>query len=630
MIQTMKQKLIFLFFCECFLSSAFAQNSQKVNPTDDFLSPSSIAVNGLLGESISLAENGRLRSLPGWNNGQLIKMFSVEEREKNTTTDWYGEHGGKWLYTVALAANRTNDATLKSLLFKTADYLVSTQEENGYLGSYSPELRITNNESKLHKRSWDTWTLSCMIMGLVEVDRFFPNQRYRTAATKIGELLLKTFGDGSNKITDYGTRYGYSATIALEPVVELYKVTNDKRFLNFAQLIVKEVEEKEGLRTIAAMLNNRDVEVVADGKAYQIIWNLTGLAKLYEITGTPDYLKTVENAWKNIKDFHLTITGGPWGGIGKHKECFNTKGFWDPYGFIETCSTMSWIQLNKQLLHLTGEARYGQEIERSSYNALLGAQFANGIDWSYHTFTNGKKHVANFTDCCPSSGIMALEELSSVVYSRRGKGIALNFFTASNATIKLGDKNTVRISQVTQYPFEGKIKLQLSSSQKSNFPLYIRIPEWANGTEIKIDGRTVTAEIKEGSYYTLNKTWTTDNSIEINFPVRPKLVEQSEFAIVPQGTADIYRVNWFALTRGPLVYATNGLINGEDREKTFHVSSKDAVDIFKPANSINGFPGQVYELTMPEVKPLLFLPFYEAGGRTAGSWRLTWIQNKIN
>ena len=625
-----KRKLLFAFLFACFSGSLYAQTNLAVKASDNFASPSTVAVKGLLGQSIALGEKGRIRVLPSWNNGQLIKMFSVEERTKNTTTDWYGEHGGKWLYTAALAAQRTGDTELKALLFKTADYLVNTQEEDGYLGSYSTELRITNNGSKLHKRSWDTWALSCMIMGLLEVDRYFPNTSYRNAATRIGELLLKTFGEGANNITNYGTRYGYSATIALEPVVELYKVTSDRRYLNFAQLIVKQVEEKEGLKLIASMLNDRDVETVADGKAYQIMWNLTGLAKLYEVTGTPDYLKAIEKAWQNIKDYHLTITGGPWGGIGKHKECFNTKGYWEPYGYIETCSTMSWIQLNKQLLHLTGDARYAQEIERSAYNALLGAQFSNGIDWSYHTFANGKKHPANFNDCCPSSGVMALEELTPLIYSKRKEGISLNLFSESEASIVLNNKNNVRIKQSTQYPLNGTIKLQISCSQKTNFPLYIRIPDWATGAEIKVDGMPVRDAIQPGSYYTLNNAWGPSNVVEISFPIQLKLVEQSEFAIVPQGTTDIYRVKWMALTRGPLVYATNGLINGEDREKNFHLPVKDAGRLFSPVSSIAGTKSHGYELKAPGNKPLVFLPYYEAGERAPGTWRLTWIQNEIN
>src|SRR6187401_825324 len=123
MIQTVIHKFIFLFCVVCFTSTVLAQNSQKINPADNFLSPSSVVINGILGGSISLAENGRLRTLPEWNNGQLIKMFSAEERKKNATTDWYGEHGGKWLYTAALAVQRTNNEALKTQMFKTADYL---------------------------------------------------------------------------------------------------------------------------------------------------------------------------------------------------------------------------------------------------------------------------------------------------------------------------------------------------------------------------------------------------------------------------------------------------------------------------------------------------------------------------
>jgi DUF1680 family protein len=625
-----------VFICAFFLllqGSVFAGNPPggTVQSSDHFLNPSAVAVKGTLGLAINISEHGRLLTLPDWNNGALIKMFSVEARNKNNTTDWYGEHGGKWLYTASLAAKRTNDAALRALLFKTADYLISTQEADGYLGSYSPELRITNKNSKLHKRSWDVWSLSCMTLGLLQLNEQYPDTRYLNAAKKIGELLLKTFGDGSADLTNYGTRYGFSATVALEPVVELYKVTEDQRYLDFAKLIVQEAERKEGLHFISATLNNKDLETVADGKAYQIIWNLVGLSKLYEVTGNADYLKAVENAWQNIQDYHLTITGGPWGGIGKHKECFNTKGFWDPYGFIETCSTMSWIQLNKMMLHLTGEAKYAQEIERSAYNALLGAQFPNGQDWSYHSFTNGRKHVANFNDCCPSSGILALEELSPVVYSKKQNGIACNLYTASEATIELDKSNQIHIAQETEYPFDGKIRLTIKPSKKASFPLFIRIPEWASNVQIKVDGKPVTdQQIGSGMYYTINRSWDKESIVEINFPIDLKIVQKSENAIVPQGTADIYRVDWFALQRGPLVYAANGLINGEDREKVFHLPSKNAADFFKPVVADKNLAGQAYQFQVGGEKPLLFLPFYEAGGREAGTWRLTWIQNKID
>jgi DUF1680 family protein len=624
--------ILFISFLVAAHLPASAGNTPQnpVPASDQFLKPSEVQVGGILGKAISISEQGRLTSLPGWNNGTLVNMFSVASRNANNTTDWYGEHAGKWLYSTALAANRTNSEALKALLFKTADYLVSTQEADGYLGSYSKALRITSTTSKVHKKSWDTWALSYMALGLLQVNEFYPNNNYLNAAKKIGELLLKTFGDGTNNLTDYGTRYGISATIALEPVVELYKITNDKRYLDFAELIVREMENREGLRLVSAGLNNRDMETVADGKAYQIIWSLLGLSKLYEVTGNAGYLKAVQNAWQNILDYHLTITGGPWGGIGKHKECFNSKGFWDPYGFVETCSTMSWIQLNKQLLHLTGEAKYAQEIEKSAYNALLGAQFPNGQDWSYHSFTNGKRHVAHYNDCCPSSGVFAFEELSPLVYTRKQNGIALNLYTASEGTISLDNSNTVNISQKTAYPFDGKIHLTIRPSKKAAFPLFVRIPDWVQNAAISVNGKPVSGEIKSGTYYMLNQDWDKETVIDINFPISLKLVQKPEFATVPQGTNDIYRVNWVALQRGPLVYACSGLINGEDREKNLELSSMDAGHLFKPLPDSGQWSGPAYQLAMEGNKPLVFLPYYEADRRELGGWRLTWLQSSID
>lgn len=86
-----------------------------------------------------------------------------------------------------------------------------------------------------------------MTLGLLKVNEFFPDQKYLGATKKIGEFFLKTFGDGSALVTDYGTRDGISAMVILDPVVELYKITSDERCRNFAELVLKEMEEKEGL-----------------------------------------------------------------------------------------------------------------------------------------------------------------------------------------------------------------------------------------------------------------------------------------------------------------------------------------------------------------------------------------------
>lgn len=613
------------------IEKSWAQgNVVRVPAQNEFPDPSRVAVKGLLGDAISTSRNGRLRELPTWKDGELIRMFSPEIRDQHDKTDWYGEHAGKWLYTTALAVRQTSDKELKDLLLKTADDLVSHQAPDGYLAVYSPAIRITNDRA-VHNRSWDVWNLTLMTLGLLEVHEFFPNDKYLNAAKKIGELFVKTFGEGGNNITNYGTRYGISATIALDAVVELYKVTGDRRYRDLAELIVKRMEERENVKLVRVSLNGGDMEMVGDGKAYQLLWNLTALTKLYEVTGNEDYMKAIRNAWQNIADHHLTIAGGPWGGVGKHLECFNRKNFWNPYGFIETCSTMSWIQLNKELLRLTGEAKFAQELEKAAYNALLGAQSANGRDWCYHSFSNGRRHLAHFNDCCPSSGAMALEELTPLIYSRRDNGIAINLFSASEATLALNNASEVRVIQKTNYPFEGKISLTMLPRKKEKFPLFIRIPDWATGTEVLVNGKAVGTETIQGGYFfKLDREWKPKDEVQISFPLEIKVHKKIERVGTPQGGPDMYNVSWFALSRGPLVYAASGLIGGKDRERALDLSADKLETYFSEIQTPKGFQGPAYQLKTGEGENLLFLPYYEADGRTSGTWRLTWIQNGID
>lgn len=628
LVGKMKYVILILAGCLCLVLGAKGQaTATRVVPKTAYLEPTEIQVNGLLGDVIASSRNGRIKSLPSWKNGELITMFSKEVKSRHDRMDWYGEHAGKWLYAASYAARQSGDKTLEELVIKTADYLVAQQEADGYLGNYGPTVRLTNDDIS-HKRSWDVWNLSYMTLGLLQVNRYYPNTSYLNAAKSIGELFIKMFGDGSRNIVEYGTRRGVSATIIIDPVVELYKVTGDPRYLALAETVVRKFEAEPDHRLITAGLNNVDMEFVGDGKIYQIIWNLAGIVKLYEVTGNADYLKAAENIWRNITEFHLNIAGGPWGGVGKHMECFNRKNYWSPYGLVETCSTMAWIQLNKELLRLTGEARYAQAIERSAYNALLGARFPNGIDWSYHSFTNGSWSVANFNDCCPSSGTLALEELPSMIYSRKGNGISVNLYAESEAVIPSG-KAFIRIRQVTAYPFDGKVVLEVQPARnRQTFPLYLRIPDWAPSATVKVNGEIMdTQTLKADDYFVVDRAWRSSDKVEISFPITLHVEERTEKLHGPQNADDIYNLTWLSVTRGPLVYAVSGLIDGRDRERALELDANDMVGSLVPVAPPKGLNGPVYKFAAPGVQPLLLVPYFEAGGMTKGGWRLTWLQS---
>lgn len=624
-----KSNFLIALILLCFMSpSVFAQKTHYHN---EFLAPSAVSLKGLLGEEISSSEEGRLSVLPGWNGGQLIKMFSEEYRIKNKTNDWYGEHAGKWLYTTALAVERSGNPKLKALLFKTADELISYQDKDGYLGSYSPIQRISAKDYNMHQRSWDVWNLTYMTLGLLEVNKYFPNENYLRVAKNIGELFLNTFGEGKGDITNYGTRYGLSATVILESVVELYNATKDQRYVDFGAYVLKRLNERENLRLFPMMAENKSLELVGDGKIYQNIWNMYAIAKFYELQPSQEILTALEKAWNQIASFHLTPAGGPWGGVGKHLECFNARVYFSPYGMVETCSTMSWIHFNKQMLRLTGEAKYAQEIEKSAYNELIGARFENGIDWNYHSFSNGKRHIANFNDCCPSSGCLALQELSTVAYTVKENGIACNIFSDSEANIQIPGQKTVKVIQKTNYPFEGNIQITMFPQKTAEFPLFVRIPNWANNTTIKINGVPVDqASVKSGSFFKMERKWKSKDVVDIAFPVELKVINRTERIEVPQSKDNIYAVNWVAFTRGPLVYALDGLINGTEREEIIELNSNNPEASFKEIIQSGKNKGVEYQLDIPGIKPMIFMPYYRTGDRKEGSWRITWLQTEID
>jgi DUF1680 family protein len=229
---------------------------------------------------------------------------------------------------------------------------------------------------------------------------------------------------------------------------------------------------------------------------------------------------------------------------------------------------------------------------------------------------------------------MALEELPSVIYSRLPNGVAVNLYTASEANLKLGSGTPVHIVQKTNYPFDGKITLTMSPSKAEAFAVSLRIPEWATSAAatIKVNGKPFeTTNLKPGEYFTLNRTWKANDQVELELPFDLRIEQKTEQVDAPQNAGEIYNASWFSLSRGPLVYAANSLIDGKDRERTLTLSSVTAADNFTSTTSPQGIAGPAYVLKAGGIQqPLVFVPYYEAGGMKQGGWRLTWLQNKID
>ncbi|MDN3921328.1 glycoside hydrolase family 127 protein [Roseateles violae] len=599
-------------------------------------------LDGLLGRALEANRRGRLSSFITGPESPAIAIFDPVRVMQNQEGDWYGEHAGKWLSAAARAFARSQDAELGEKLRRVAGWLIERQDADGYLGNYAPNRRFMipqppkplswNGEPAL--RTWDIWTHSYLMLGFLELHRAMPEPAYLDAARRIGDLCWRTLVERGIDITSLGNHHGMSATVLLDPAAELYLRTGEPRYLELAETILAQADAHPELALLSKALAGTDAAEIATGKAYQLAWNLVGLAKLYKATGRAELRQAIETLWANIREHHLSLGGGPFGGVAnRSREVFNPRGTFEPQAYVETCSTLAWIQLNRELLQISGEARYAEEIERSAYNDLLGALAPNGEDWCYYSFANGKRVHTTYWRCCKSSGAMALEELPPLAYGLGPQGLTVNLYGPSTVRLKLPDAGDVLLEQQTGYPFDGKLTLRLAEieHEEARFTLRLRIPAWAEGASLRLNGEPLDLALPAGDYAAIERSWRRGDELALDLPMRiathRRIHQNVQESRAPDGSPVrqlVLHHAYFALSRGPLVYASP-LIDGFKTEETIRLPDAPEALWLRELPAGAGEEGPTIELALGYRAPLHFQPYYRAGGRDDGAWRLTWL-----
>jgi len=484
-------------------------------------------IEGLLGERMQANLKGRLLHV---DDARLLKGFQQRPGEQA----WIGEHAGKFLDGAASAWLYSEDAALRQKMDGIARGLVAAQLADGYLGTYPDDRRWT---------SWDVWVHKYDLIGLLRYHEITGDAAALAAARRIGDLLAATFGDspGRRDIITAGEHVGMAATSILEPLVKLYRATGDARYLDLARYIVRSWEQPNGPHILSALRQTGCVFQTANGKAYEMMSNLVGLLELYRVTGETEFLEAPKTAWRDIAAHHLYITGGT-----SSSEHFIEEGRL-PGGEInnvaEGCATFSWLQLTFHLLRLTGEPQYAQEIERTVYNQLLGAQDPANGGLCYFTPLIGKKSPTPGINCCVSSQPRAIAMIPQLAWGAMGEGVAIVLYTPGRA--KVGD---VEIQSSTAFPEDGRVTLVVRPAAKRRFPLYLRVPSWTDRFEARIGKDTLRG--RPGEWLEVRREWTPGDAVEIRMAMSVHFV---------QGGPDY--PGFTAVTRGPQVLALDARDN---------------------------------------------------------------------
>lgn len=573
----------------------------------EVLSPSDVRIEGWLGNRVILNEKNRLAQVD-------LEPLLAGFRQKPGEHTWIGEHIGKWMHAATLAWANTADPQLRAKLDYAVAELIKAQEPDGYLGTYIPEKRFGLYDDA----DWDVWAHKYNLIGLLTYYQYTGNQDALNACRRIGDLLIDTF-PAERSIIAAGTHVGMAATSVLEPMVLLYRLTGDDRYLAFCRYIVTSWSEPDGPKIIESLLGHGQVNKTANGKAYEMLSNLVGLCELARATGDRGLLKPVLNAWQDIVDKRLYITGASTQQEGFHDDHDLPNRMGAHVG--EQCVTTTWIQLNWQLLRLTGQTRFGHQLEKTFYNQLSAAQRPDGRQWCYFTAPQGTKRYGPGISCCVSSGprAMALVPQSAVLRipaaPDRPETLVINLWDSITVHTQVSAQDVI-LKWQTDFPHKGRARLKVQSDRPMACSVRIRIPTWAQPCTAKLVGGSGGTVVMEEDTLVLSAQDWTDVTGEVAFHLGTDMI------VGDHGNTGRRAFSW-----GPFVLAY---------DQGGHIDAPMPMRAQVPANtsaaSLQGvsLPGGALQFTVPlgelrkiGFQPCTLAPYADAG--TDGTRYAVWL-----
>lgn len=264
--------------------------------------------------------------------------------------------------------------------------------------------------------------------------------------------------------------------------------------------------------------------------AYSHVNTLSSAAMTYAVTGDPKYLHVIVNAYRWFDRTQFYATGGygpterlvrPDGSLGKSLETITAS-------FETPCGSWAGFKLGKYLLLFTGEARYGDWIEKLLYNGIGAALPMAGrgetFYYSDYMLAGGRKVYFPATfPCCSGTYPQDVADYHDLIYFKDQTSLYVNLFVPSQVSwYHAGGK--VTIEQKTDYPEADTTTLYLSPNAPTVFNLKLRVPEWCEGFSIEVNGAKQAVAGRPGTWATLRQSWNPGDLVKVTLPMHPRLV----------------------------------------------------------------------------------------------------------
>ncbi len=375
-------------------------------------------------------------------------------------------------------------------------------------------------------------------------------------AIKNADLLCRDFGPGK-------LSYCPGHQIVEMGLVKMYRVTGKEEYLDLAKFFL----DVRGSGNEYSQNHKKVIEQTeAVGHAVRAMYMYCGMADVAALTGDSGYLQAIDKIWEDVVTKKLYLTGGI-GATGQGEAFGKAYNLPNETAYCETCAAIGNVMWNYRMFLLHGDAKYIDILERTLYNGLISGVSLTGDSFFYPNplQSHGQHKRSSWFDCacCPGNITRFIPSVPGYVYAHTDDALYVNLFVSSTATVKMGNA-AVRITQQTQYPWDGKVKITIEPEDIAEFSLRIRIPIWTQNKSVpsdlyrfmdslpaggkislKVNGKAYVLDVEKG-YAHIDRQWKKGDVIELNLPMPVQRVLAND-----KVADDLGKV---ALQRGPIVY----------------------------------------------------------------------------
>ena len=444
-------------------------------------------------------------------NGKLGTVSAWLDKNNNQWLSDAGDHGWEevpyWLRGYSSLAYILDDEEMKRESQVWFDAVLANLKDDGFLGPHNYE----NGNPEL-------WAQMVMLWALQTYYEHSGDQRVLDAMTDYFKWEMNVPDSQFLKGLWQEKRGGDN----LWSVLWLYNRTGDDSILP----LIDKLHRNTSDWTMKEDLPNWHGVNVAQG--------FREPATYYMYTGDCDMLNATYNAFDTMRRRYGQMPGGMYAADENARE-----GYFDPRNGAETCAMVEQMASDEILMGITGDPFWADHCENVALNSFTAAMTPDMKALRYITSANmaisdeklhgpsidnnlrGMLSMSPFSSrCCQHNHGMGWPYYAEhLVMATADGGLATMLYAANETSALVADGKNVTLTETTNYPFDDTVTLTLNTEEAVAFPMYLRIPEWAEGASVKVNGVAQPAADAAGKYVCLNREWNDGDVVELTMPM---------------------------------------------------------------------------------------------------------------